>query len=211
MDLTKALRAAIDQKTKPQGSLGQIETLAAQLATIQGSLKPQVASCELLLFAADHGIAESGVSAFPQKVTRQMVLNILAGGAASSVFANSVGVSIKVIDAGVQPPRVENLALIDRWIGPGTRNSLLEPAMTSGQFAEALAAGQQLGMNVDSDVCALGELGIGNTAAASLVTAKVLGIPVADIAGRGTGLSDEGLRRKIICLEQAAHRTAPIL
>ena len=126
-----ALRRRIDGKTKPVGALGRIEALAAQIARVQGTLAPRMATCRLTIFAADHGIAAEGVSAYPQAVTRQMVLNFLDGNAAANVFARSVGAELRVVDAGVAGEPLADPRLLSRRIGPGTRNAAREPAMTA--------------------------------------------------------------------------------
>ncbi|MEM7662092.1 MAG: nicotinate-nucleotide--dimethylbenzimidazole phosphoribosyltransferase [Pseudomonadota bacterium] len=201
------LSSAIDGKTKPVGSLGRIETLAAQIARVQKTLKPRAETCSLTIFAGDHGMAAAGVSAFPQAVTRQMVLNFLDGGAAANVFARAVGAKIQVIDSGVAGSRIEHHQLIDQRIAPGTNNAIEVAAMTGGELDRAIEAGHSLGSGLEADVACFGEMGIGNTSSASLVIAKIMGIPVADLVGRGTGIDDEGLERKRALLEQAAERT----
>lgn len=206
-----ALRAAIDNKTKPVGALGRMEALAAQIARVRASLQPRVETCELIIFAADHGMAMAGVSAFPQAVTNQMVSNFLSGGAAANVFGRAVGVDVRVVDAGVAGEPIRHADLIDRRLGAGTENAIERPAMTEDQFREALSVGRQLGQENGCDVMCFGEMGIGNTSSASLVSAKILGRPVADLVGRGTGLDDDGLTRKVALLEQAAARTPPRL
>ncbi|MCX7645395.1 MAG: nicotinate-nucleotide--dimethylbenzimidazole phosphoribosyltransferase [Rhodobacteraceae bacterium] len=206
-DFETALAAAIDGKTKPPGSLGRIEALAAQLARLQRTLAPRADRCRLTIFAADHGIAAEGVSAFPQAVTGEMVRNFLAGGAAANVFARELGAEVVVVDAGVawDPPSHPDLVLAR--IGPGTANSAEGPAMTAGQLAQALAEGAALGGAGAAEVMAFGEMGIANTSSAALVAAKLLGLPVEEIAGRGTGLDDAGLSRKRAVLARAAART----
>ncbi|MEM7493961.1 MAG: nicotinate-nucleotide--dimethylbenzimidazole phosphoribosyltransferase [Pseudomonadota bacterium] len=202
------LVAAIDSKTKPVGSLGRIESLAAQMARIQQTLKPRVETCSLTIFAGDHGMAASGVSAYPQAVTRQMVLNFLDGGAAANVFAASVGASVQVVDAGVAGEVIDHPHLIQNRVSPGTQNAIEQPAMTGGDLNRAIERGQALGKAIEADVACFGEMGIGNTSSASLVSAKILDRPVVDLIGRGTGLDDQGLERKLELLERAAGRTA---
>ncbi len=204
----ETLTAAIDGKTKPPGSLGRIEELAAQIARVQGSISPRVETCHHIIFAADHGIAETGVSAFPQAVTREMVRNFLAGGAASNVFARAGGVTLAVVDAGIREPALEAEGLQLARLGDGTANSVEGPAMSAAQADAALEQGAAFGRDAGSDVLSLGEMGIGNTSAAALIAAKLTGLPVADLAGRGTGLDDPGLAAKIGILNQAARRTA---
>lgn len=205
------VRAAIDGKTKPLGALGRIEEIAARLAAIQGSTAPRAESCTLILFAADHGMAAAGVSAYSSDVTRQMVLNILSGGAASSVFARALGIRVSVVDAGVAGPPIEHPELISRRIGAGTANALEGPALSAAQAQEAFEAGEALGRAMTADVACFGEMGIGATSAASLIAAKLTGRPVEAFVGRGTGLDDEGLARKRALLAKAAARSGPIL
>ena len=157
-DFAESVQAFIDGKTKPLGSLGAIEKVAAQLAAISGTLQPEIDTCELILFAADHGIAAAGVSAYPQEVTRQMVLNILQGGAASAVFARSSGVSLSVVDAGVKGGEINHPSLINRRLGDGTANAVVEAAMTVEQYERAIIHGQALGESAKSDVIAFGEM-----------------------------------------------------
>ena len=201
------IQSAIDNKTKPLGALGEIETLAAQIANIQQTLTPQADTCRLTIFAADHGMALAGVSVFPQAVTRQMVLNFLTEGAAANVFARSVGAEIQVVDAGVCGDPIIDERLLQKRIGNGTANAVERPAMTPDQVRSALASGSALGHDGNEAVACFGEMGIGNTSSASLVAAKVLGLPVTEITGRGTGLDDDGLQRKSALLEIAAART----
>ena len=205
------VRALIDGKTKPLGALGRVEGIALQLARATGQAAPRIESCELTIFAADHGIAADGVSAYPQAVTRQMLLNFLHGGAAANVFAAAVGASVRVVDAGVAGEPIAHPGLLERRIAPGTRNSRLEPAMTGAQRDRALGSGAALAEECPADALCFGEMGIANTSAASLVAHKLLGLPLADLVGRGTGLDDSGLARKREVLEAAASRTAPTL
>lgn len=208
--LAAALARKIDLKTKPPGALGRIEALAAQVGRVQRTLEPRMERCQLTIFAADHGIAAEGVSAFPQEVTRQMVLNFLAGGAAANVFARSVGADLRVVDAGVAGPAFGVPGLIERRIGAGTASFLDGPAMTPLQCAEALAAGRALGADGDWHAVAFGEMGIGNTAAAAALGHKLTGIGLDVLTGRGTGLDDVGLERKRAVLARAVARTGAL-
>lgn len=201
------IQRAIDMKTKPLGALGRIETLARQIAEWQGSLTPRLETATLTIFAADHGIAAEGVSAFPQVVTRQMVGNFLAGGAAASVFARLNGVRLQVVDAGVAGEPMAEPGLIARRIAPGTANFLHEPAMTPDQARAALAAGADLARATNGEALAFGEMGIANTAAASVLAHKLTGLALADLVGRGTGLDDRGLAHKLDVLTRAGART----
>ena len=206
--LDDAIGRAIDSKTKPPGALGVVETLAAQVARIQGTLTPRLDRCRLTLFAGDHGIAHEGVSAYPQAVTRQMVANFLAGGAAANVFARANGVELQVVDTGVAGDPMDAPGLVSRRIAAGTRNSAVEPAMTTEQRDAALGAGEALGRDVAADAAAFGEMGIANTSAAALIAHKLTGTGLDALIGRGTGLDDEGLAHKRRVLARAATRTA---
>lgn len=203
-----ALKAAIDGKTKPLGALGRIEALAAQLARVQRSLTPKATQCRLTIFAADHGIAEEGVSAFPQAVTREMVRNFLAGGAAANVFARVADVELVVVDAGVAGDPLSDPGLISARIEAGTANTALGPAMTMEALHKALELGRGFGRAGDADAMAFGEMGIANTSSASLLAAKLSGRSVDDFVGRGTGLDDAGVAHKAEVLARASARTS---
>ncbi len=206
--LDEAIRHAIDTKTKPLGALGIVETLAAQVARVQGTLTPRLERCRLTLFAGDHGIAHEGVSAYPQAVTRQMVANFLAGGAAANVFARANGVDLQVVDAGVAGDPMDAPGLVSRRIAAGTRNFAVEPAMTGEQCDAALRAGDELGGNVAAQAAAFGEMGIANTSSATLIAHKLTGAGLDALIGRGTGLDDDALAHKRAVLARAAMRTA---
>ncbi len=163
--------------------------------------------CRLLLFAADHGIAAAGVSAYPQTVTRQMVGNLLSGGAAANVLARSVGVEVSIVDAGVAGGPIAHPDLLDRRIGNGTRNAAEGPAMTPAQREAAIECGELLGSEGDSEALALGEMGIGNTSSAALVAHKLLGIDLDELVGPGSGLDGVGVHHKRQVLRRAAVRT----
>lgn len=208
--LAAALQAKIDQKTKPLGALGQLEKLAKTVGLIQQSLTPSLSNPQMLVFAGDHGAAKAGVSAFPQDVTWQMVENFLAGGAAINVFARQNGLALRVVDAGVAHdfggPRE---GLIDLKVAPGTANYIEQPAMSADQCQQAIdqGAGVILGLAAAGcNVVGFGEMGIGNTASASLITHCLTGVSLADCVGRGTGLDDSGLNRKRALLETALNR-----
>ncbi len=205
------IQSAIDNKTKPLGSLGRIEALASQIAGLKETLTPEMKTCRLTIFAADHGIAKEGVSAFPQEVTRQMAANFVAGGAAANVFANTVGASVQVVDSGIagEPMRLEGL--INRNVAPGTRNFLREPAMTDAEYQKAFDAGFVIGAEDGWDAVCFGEMGIGNTSAATMLGHKIAGLPLDLMTGRGTGLDDQALKEKQRILEQASKRTSDIL
>lgn len=202
-----AIQHAIDTKTKPLGALGVIETLAAQIARIQGTLTPRLDRCRLIIFAGDHGIAAEGVSAYPQEVTRQMLANFLTGGAAANIFARVNGVDLHVVDTGVAGAAVQVPGLTSRRIAAGTRNSAVEAAMTSEQFEAALGSGREIGADISAEAAAFGEMGIANTSSASLIVHKLTGIGLDALVGCGTGLDAAGLARKRAVLARAAART----
>lgn len=204
------IRHTIDTKTKPLGALGRLEDLAEQIARIQGTPAPRMTACTLTIFAADHGIALSGVSAFPQVVTGQMVLNFLVGGAAANVFAKVNDVQLQVVDAGVIGDPIDHPALINRRIAAGTGNFLTEPAMTTAQAQSALQHGAEIARAAAGEALAFGEMGIANTATAAALTHKLTGLPLVDLVGRGTGLDDAGLAKKLDILTRAVNRTGAL-
>ena len=209
--LDAALLDKINNKTKPLGSLGQLEQLALQIGRIQKTLTPALTNPQILVFAGDHGAAKAGVSAFPQDVTWQMVENFLAGGAAINVFARHNGLGLRVIDAGVAHDFGARDGLVDAKVGPGTRNYIEEPAMGAHECAAALVKGAEIARKLADEGCnvlGFGEMGIGNTAAASLITHALTGVSLEDCVGRGTGLDDAGLTRKRDLLAQAVARAA---
>ncbi len=192
-------RTHLDTLTKPFGSLGYLEDLAAQLAAIRGAHPVLPLSKIVYVFAADHGIAAEGVSAYPSAVTQQMVLNFLAGGAAVSVLARLHGVALHVVDLGVDGDFENVSKLFDRKIRKGTRNMLREPAMTDEELARALRAGAEFAEEIaatEHTVLAVGEMGIGNTTAASAITCALTGSAAILATGRGTGLSDTAYKSK---------------
>ena len=206
--LHSALQAKIDAKTKPLGALGRLEGLALQLGLIQQTLTPALRAPHILVCAGDHGAAKAGISAYPQDVTWQMVENFLAGGAAINVFARANGIELVVADAGVAHDFGARENLVDAKVSPrGTANYLEGPAMTVEQCETAMARGAAIVAGIHARGCnvvGFGEMGIGNTASASLVTHFLAGIPLADCVGRGTGLDDAGVSRKLTLLQQAA-------
>jgi nicotinate-nucleotide--dimethylbenzimidazole phosphoribosyltransferase len=204
--LSAALQTKIDQKTKPRGSLGQLESLALHIGRIQNSLTPQLNQPCILIFAGDHGIVEAGVSAYPQTVTAQMIANFLAGGAAISVFARQHNIDLLVVDAGVNADLNDHPKLINAKIGKGTQNFLSHPAMTADECAQALQAGADQVLRQYESGCnciGFGEMGIGNTSSAALLMHRLTGLSLVRCVGRGTGLNDGQLQHKIIVLQRA--------
>ena len=204
-----AIQNAIDTKTKPPGSLGKIEGLAMQMALVQGTLAPQADPGHLLIFAGDHGLVDEGVSAWPQDVTAQMVLNFLDGGAAANVFADANGIGLSVLDAGVAGELPDLPALRKAGIRRGTRNSAREDALTRDETMRALTFGADAAaatVGEGARVIAVGEMGIGNTSAASLIAAAIDGTDIDRLVGPGAGLDDDGLAHKREVLRRALAR-----
>jgi nicotinate-nucleotide--dimethylbenzimidazole phosphoribosyltransferase len=189
--------ARLDRKTKPLGSLGRLETLAAQLCAVQRRIPPRAERARILLFAGDHGVVEEGVSAYPQEVTAQMIINFARGGAAINVLARQMEAELEVVDVGVAAS-TGDLAL-NRNVRAGTRNFAREPALTSEEALRAVEVGRErasAAKEAGADILALGEMGIGNTASASaLLSLRTGAVPEATV-GRGTGLDDAQLERK---------------
>ncbi len=206
--LEAALRHAIDNKTKPLGALGRLETLALQLGLVLGERTPRLREPQLLVFAADHGIAARGVSAYPSDVTWQMVHNFLGGGAAASVQARQHGLALTVVDVGVAHEFAPQPGLLQAKVAPGSADMTQGPAMTEQQCRAALQIGRSAVADRPGNAVLLGEMGIGNTSAAALLTARLTGRPLASCVGRGTGLDDAGLQRKLAVLQQAADHHA---
>jgi nicotinate-nucleotide--dimethylbenzimidazole phosphoribosyltransferase len=202
-ELAARLQHKIDHKTKPLGALGRLESLALQIGLIQGSERIELNDPQIVVFAADHGIAVEGVSAFPQAVTVQMVANMLAGGAAINVFARQHGFALHVVDAGVAAVLAAHPQLQPRKIALGTRNSVRDAAMSNEQAESALRAGMDCVRALPGNVIAFGEMGIGNTSAAALLVTRLAGVPLADAVGRGTGLDDTQLAHKRAVLQRA--------
>jgi nicotinate-nucleotide--dimethylbenzimidazole phosphoribosyltransferase len=192
--------------TKPPGSLGRLEEIANRCAAIGESLALTANRPRLVLFAADHGVCAEGVSAYPQEVTAQMVLNFLHGGAAINALARSGGIELKVVDIGVANPLLPSSELIHRRIISGTRNFCEEAAMTHAEMIAAIHTGIELASDAVTSGCdllGLGEMGIGNTTAASAITAVLTQKPVEAVTGRGAGADNHCLERKCSAIRRA--------
>jgi nicotinate-nucleotide--dimethylbenzimidazole phosphoribosyltransferase len=201
--LADALDAQINNKTKPLGSLGLLESIAKQIGMIQQTRQPQLTQPAIMVFAGDHGIVAEDISAYPQSVTWQMVENFLAQGAAINVFARQNQCALHIVDAGVNHDFGPRGGLLDRKIAAGTRNFAQEPAMTADECSRAVEHGMALVSALDGNVIGFGEMGIGNTTAAAAIMHKLTGIPVADCVGAGTGLLAEGVLNKQRVIERA--------
>jgi nicotinate-nucleotide--dimethylbenzimidazole phosphoribosyltransferase len=202
----------LDQLTKPPGSLGRLEELARRLAEISGTCPPSVRHPVIFTLAGDHGVVEAGVSAYPQIVTAQMVENFLRGGAAINVLARHVGARVVVADLGVASPLPDHALLKKHRIGPGTANMTRGPAMSRADALAAIEAGIALVHHeraLGIDVIATGEMGIGNTTAASAMAAAFTGAPPEAVVGSGTGVDEAGRRRKVEAVTRALEANRP--
>lgn len=201
------------QLTKPPGALGRLEHIAIALAAIQGQLKPQLEQIFIAVFAGDHGIVEEGISAFPQAVTVEMQRNFINGGAAISVLAKELGASLEVVNTGTYADPADLPGVVHAPIAQQTANFLLHAAMDEAQWQQALTLGQDSvarALEHKAQLYIGGEMGIGNTSAATAMLAALTGYSVADITGPGTGLNQQGVLHKVKILQQALdnHRAA---
>jgi len=207
-----AARARQDNLTKPQGSLGRLEELSIQMAGIQGRAIPRIAHKAIVTMAGDHGVARDGVIAYPAEVTPQMVLNFLAGGAGINVLARHVGARVVVVDVGVAVDLPPHPQLVAKKVAYGTANLAAGPAMTREQAVQAIEVGIKV---VEAevarglDIVGTGDMGIGNTTPSSAIVAAITGAPVEKVTGRGTGVDDAGLARKVAVIERALALNRP--
>jgi len=206
--LKQRLQHKLDHKTKPLGALGDLEALALHIGLILGSDAPCLEQPQLVVFAGDHGLAAHGVSAYPSDVTWQMVENFLSGGAAVSVLAAQHRLALTVVDCGVRHDFAPRERLVIRKIAHGTSDSLIGPAMSLGQCADAIANGRDVARALPGNALLLGEMGIGNTSAASLLLARLTEHDLAECVGAGTGLDAAGVARKLGVLQQVLARHA---
>jgi len=198
--------ARLDRLTKPVRSLGRLEELAARYVAMTRDEAPKLPRASIFIMVADHGVASEGVSAYPSAVTAQMVLNFLRGGAAVNVLAGHAGAEVRVVDVGVAHDFGTVPGLIARRIAPGTRNFLVEPAMSRTQAEAALTVGVELAESAAHEglaVIGTGDMGIGNTTASAAITAVMTALPAARVTGRGTGLDEQALTKKIAVIERA--------
>jgi nicotinate-nucleotide--dimethylbenzimidazole phosphoribosyltransferase len=205
-------QARLDRLTKPLGSLGRLEELAASYVSITGEVKPNVPRGVVFTFAADHGVTLEGVSAYPREVTPQMVLNFLRGGAGVNVLARHAGVDVRVVDIGVDYEFDAVPGLLARKVMKGTNNLAVESAMTRSQAEQAVMIGVELATEVVREGIGLigtGEMGIGNTTPSAAITAAMTGRPVADVTGCGTGIDESSRQHKIAVIERALELHRP--
>ncbi|MGQ9779608.1 MAG: nicotinate-nucleotide--dimethylbenzimidazole phosphoribosyltransferase [Bacillota bacterium] len=207
----------LDELTKPRGSLGMLEEIAVRLAGMAGDPMPAIGRKAVILMAGDHGVVEEGVSAYPQEVTRQMLLNFARGGAGINVLARHVGAEVVVVDIGVRG-RVMHPSILDRKVREGTGNIARGPAMAREEAVKAVEVGVEIAQQVMAQnepaglpLLATGEMGIGNTTAATAILAAFTGFPVERLVGPGTGLGEEGIRQKAKVIRRALelHRPDP--
>jgi len=211
-DWLAAGQTRLDDLTKPPGSLGRLEEVARRLAAIQRNVRPVIRRKRVYTLAADHGVTEEGVSAFPREVTPQMVLNFLRGGAAINVLTRHVGAEIAVVDIGVDYDFGVAEGLVNAKVARGTGNLARGPAMSRAQALEALGVGVGLAASAAGegvDLLGVGEMGIGNTTPASAVLAAFAGLPADEVVGRGTGVDDAGLRRKAQAISRGLEVNRP--
>ena len=208
-------QAHLDSQTKPRGSLGALEGIACRLVALAGGGTPCADPARVCTCAGDHGVAAQGVSLFPQEVTRQMVENFVANGAAINVLSRTAGVDLKVVDAGcLGGPFAEHPALVQCKVAPGTRDFTTGPAMTRAQCLEALENGVRLARSARDEgfrTLCTGEMGIANTTPATALFCAYLGLEPEGITGPGTGLNAEGVRHKARVIERALALHAPVV
>ncbi len=212
--LAEEAQAHLDNLTKPQGALGYLESLAKTLCILRGTLKLTQPKPATAVFAGDHGVALAGSSLYPREVTAQMVYNFLAGGAGINVLCRQADAAVKVVDVGVDHDFEDTPGLISAKVARGTANLLEEPAMTREQTLEAMAVGAKVAddlIDQGYDLLIPGEMGIGNTTPSAALAAAFIGKLPAQVTGRGTGLDDEGLNRKVRMIEQALQLHKPDL
>jgi len=205
-------RARQNQLTKPRGSLGRLEELSVQLAGIQGKAMPQIKNKAVIVMAGDHGVVAEKVGNWPQEVTAQMVYNFLSGGAGINVIARQVGARVVVVDMGVATELKPSPELLSRKLAPGTQNMARGPAMTEEQAVRSIETGIDIVATEVAkglDIVGTGDMGIGNTTPSAAICSVVTGRPVAEVTGRGTGLTDEQLAHKVKVVEQAIRLNCP--
>jgi nicotinate-nucleotide--dimethylbenzimidazole phosphoribosyltransferase len=202
----------LDFLTKPPGSLGRLEELAARYVAIRGELFPSLEKKQIVVFAADHGVVAEGVSAFPQEVTRQMVLNFLRGGAGINVLARHVGAAVEVVDIGVNCDFGDQPGLISRKVACGSRNMAREPALSYKEALQSVMVGlerAQAAIAAGADALAAGDMGIGNTTPAAALGTIFTGKPASTLTGRGTGINDDTWRHKVAVINRALEMHKP--
>jgi nicotinate-nucleotide--dimethylbenzimidazole phosphoribosyltransferase len=225
VSLAEAARMRQNKLTKPPGSLGRLEELSIQLCSITGKLHPVIAHKAVIIMAGDHGVTAEGVSAYPTEVTTQMVMNFLKGGAAINVLTRQIGARVVIVDVGIAAvlfkhdevlsdisTSTPNASLVQRKVAFGTQNMALGPAMTPDQVDAAIMVGLDVleyEVKQGLDLVATGDMGIGNTTASAAIVSIITGMPPGEVTGRGTGLDEIGLRRKVAVIERAIQVNQP--
>jgi nicotinate-nucleotide--dimethylbenzimidazole phosphoribosyltransferase len=210
--LAAATQRLLDDKTKPRRSLGRLEDLACQIAAIRAITAPPLPDKAIVVMGADHGVVDEGVSAYPAEVTGQMLLNFARGGAAINGVARHAGARVVVVDMGVKQPLPPSPEIRVHRIGPGTRNFALGPAMSRDQAITAIGVGLAIAAELVADgvtLLGIGDMGIGNTTASSALTSLFTGASPDEVTGRGTGIDDAGLRRKIAAIRRGLEVNRP--
>ena len=205
-EITKKAQERLDNLTKPLGSLGRLEELAKQICGITGKINPSLENKVIFTLAADHGVTDEGVSAYPKEVTAQMVYNFISGGAGINVLAKHVGARVVVVDIGVAEDLKPDPKLLVKKINYGTKNMAKGPAMSRNEAIETIETGIEIfneELKKGIDILGTGEMGIGNTTAASAITACFTKCPVEEITSTGAGLDDKGLKNKINIIKKA--------
>ena len=206
-------QAKLARLTKPIGSLGRLEDLAIHYATISEEICPVLPKTMVFTLAADHGVAGDGVSAYPSSVTAQMVHNFLSGGAAINVLARQVGSKVRIVDIGVASDLEHSPSLVKKKVGWGTKNFVHGPAMSREEALQSVETGIELVHDAYKEgvrMVATGEMGIGNTTSSAAITAVMTGQPVTQVTGKGTGIDDAALARKVTLIERALHLNKPL-
>jgi len=206
--VAERVQRRLDNQTKPQGSLGRLEELCRLMATAQGTDRPSCTKKVIFTLAGDHGVVEEGVSAYPQSVTSQMVMNFIAGGAGVNVLARHAGCDMVVVDMGVAAP-VDHPGCVNRKVAHGTRNFTGGPAMTREEAERSIVTGIELALEYDFDVLGTGDMGIGNTTPSSAIAAVMTGMDVEVLTGRGTGIDDKAFRNKISAIRRGIEKNKP--
>ncbi len=199
----QAAASRLDRLTKPAGSLGRLEEIGVWLAGIQSRERPRLTTKTIFVVAADHGVARHGVSAYPQAVTGQMVANFLNGGAAINVLSRQAGAKVVVVDAGIIEDPGPKMGLVSRRLGYGTADLATSPAMSEQQAVDCIETGIALAAAEEADIIGCGDMGIGNTTAASAITSALLRCPPAEVTGRGTGIDEAARAQKVALIEKA--------
>jgi len=211
-ELMKEAQKRLDSLTKPQGSLGRLEELAKKVVGITREQMPDLDGKVVIVMAGDHGVVEEGVSAYPKEVTGQMVLNFIRGGAAINVLARHVGARVVIVDMGTAADFEKETRVVNKKIGYGTKSFLKGPAMTRDEAIQSIESGIEVVEEIGKgklDILAIGDMGIGNTTSSSAIIAALSGCSVREVTGRGTGIDDEALNRKIQVIEEGISINMP--